>query len=57
MREKYKGFIYAGSLGLYGFIFVDFGKRHIILDADGEEEYAAIVQGITQDENGQVLLH
>ncbi len=29
------GFIYAGNLGLYGFTFVDFGDKHVILDGNG----------------------
>ena len=32
MREKNKGFVYAGNLGLYGFLFVDFGNKHTVFD-------------------------
>jgi hypothetical protein len=35
MHEFGKGFILVGNLSLYGFIFVDFGQNHIIIDEDG----------------------
>lgn len=35
-RKNKKGFIYTGCLGLYGFIFTDFGPNHFIKDATGE---------------------
>lgn len=31
------GFIYTGELGLYGFVFVDFGTNHSVFDQNGEE--------------------
>ena len=31
------GFIYSGSFGLYGFIFVDYGKNFTIYDEFGEQ--------------------
>jgi ubiquitin-activating enzyme E1 len=46
-RSKGKGFIYTGSLGLYGFGFVDFGDNHLILDKDGEELKSCIVSYIS----------
>lgn len=36
MRIREKGFILTGSLGLYGFVFVDFGDSHLISDLNGE---------------------
>ena len=35
MRRKKGGFVYGGCLGLYGFVFVDFGENHLILDRTG----------------------
>lgn len=33
-----KGFIYGGNIGLYGFLFVDFGEKHTVFDDNGEPE-------------------
>ncbi len=35
-RKNNKAFIYSGSLGLYGFIFADFGSNHLVKDANGD---------------------
>jgi ubiquitin-activating enzyme E1 len=35
-RENKIGFILAETLGLAGFIFVDYGEHHIVTDLDGE---------------------
>lgn len=35
VRNKGIGFILGGSLGLYGYTFVDFGEAHQVLDATG----------------------
>lgn len=56
-RRKDIGFIYAGNLGLYGFTFVDFGNKHLVLDPNGEECLSAHIAGITKDVNGLVFLH
>ena len=56
-REKPIGFIFAGSLGLYGFTFVDFGDKFSVFDATGEEAKHAIVTAITNDNPGQVTTH
>ena len=32
------GFIWTGVLGLYGFVFVDFGKNFKIFDKSSDEE-------------------
>lgn len=34
-RSKGVGFIYGGNLGLYGFVFVDFGENHKVVDTNG----------------------
>ena len=57
VHDKNLGFIYAGNLGLYGFTFVDFGSKHIILDDTGEECQTAHIAGITREEKGLVVLH
>jgi ubiquitin-activating enzyme E1 len=46
-RKNGIAFIYAGSLGLYGFTFVDFGDKHTIIDKDGEENRSAIIAFIS----------
>jgi len=56
-REKPIGFIYAGSLGLYGFTFVDFGPNFTVLDKDGEDPKSSIIAMITNDNPGQVATH
>lgn len=35
-RSKNIGFIYTGNLGLYGFAFVDYGKKFSVFDTNGE---------------------
>jgi ubiquitin-activating enzyme E1 len=56
-RDKPIGFIYGGSLGLYGFTFVDFGAKFSVFDATGEEAKQAILSAITNDNPGQVTTH
>jgi ubiquitin-activating enzyme E1 len=48
LHSKNKGFIYAGNLGLYGFVFVDYGESHKVFDSTGEECKIAHIAGITQ---------
>jgi hypothetical protein len=36
-HAKNIGFIYGGNLGVYGFVFVDFGENHKVLDQNGEQ--------------------
>jgi molybdopterin/thiamine biosynthesis adenylyltransferase len=36
VRSNKVGFVYGGSLGLYGFTFVDFGDNHVVTDESGE---------------------
>jgi len=56
-RQNKIGFIYTGTLGLYGFCFVDYGEKHEILDKNGEEPLNAIVVNINKDEEGLVEVH
>ena len=53
-RENNKGFIYTLSLGLMGFVFCDFGDRHIILDKTGIEKGKFYISNITKDKNGKI---
>jgi ubiquitin-activating enzyme E1 len=48
MHGKNLGFILGGNLGLYGYTFVDFGEKHRIFDATGEESKNIHIAGITQ---------
>ena len=56
-RAAGKGFIMTGNLGLYGYLFTDFGDSFKISDKDGEENRSAIVVSITNEENGVVTVH
>ena len=40
----------GGSLGLYGWCFVDFGEKFVIYDKNGGEGKSFIIAKITQDE-------
>ena len=40
------GFIYAGSMGLYTYCFVDYGEKFTIRDPDGEECSTALITHI-----------
>jgi len=55
--EKPIGFIFAGSLGLYGFTFVDYGPSFIVLDKDGEDPKSSIIAMITNDNPAQIATH
>ena len=52
-RKDKKGFIYAGSLGITGFCFVDFGE-HIISDKNGEDCKTFIIKRIAK--NGEIFI-
>lgn len=56
-REKPIGFIWAGSLGLFGWTFVDFGDAHIVFDKDGEECLSTIITSISNEEKSVVTVH
>ena len=48
------GFIYSLALGLSGFIFCDFGPKHIIIDPSGKEKQLYFVKNI--DKNGVITI-
>lgn len=56
-QENPIGFILCGSLGLYGFTFVDYGDKFRIFDGTGEDPRQTIIVNITKDENGIVTVH
>lgn len=56
-RENKTGFVLSETLGAAGYIFVDFGDKHVVSDLDGEPCKQFILSGITQDEKGQVHVH
>jgi ubiquitin-activating enzyme E1 len=56
-RDVPIGFIFTGSLGLYGFTFVDFGPGFSVNDPDGEDPKHAVVAMITNDNPAVVTTH
>jgi len=45
-RDKPIGFIYGGVLGLYGYVFADFGKSFIVNEVNSEEPVKGYIQDI-----------
>lgn len=50
-RKNNIGFIFSGSLGLYGFAFVDFGEKFTVIDSDGEQPAKGIIVNIARELN------
>lgn len=50
-REKAIGFIYGGVLGLYGFVFVDFGKSFIVSEVNSEEPAKGWIEDIRKKDS------
>jgi ubiquitin-activating enzyme E1 len=46
-------FICADTFGLWGFGFVDFGKKHVVTDKNGEPPIEGYILGLIKDEKGQ----
>ena len=55
-REKKIKLIYGMCLGLAGYVFTDFGAKHTIVDATGEEPETYLVKSITKDKEGLVTI-
>lgn len=55
-HENNKGFIYSVSFGLAGFVFSDFGKKHIILDKNGKEKGKFYISNITKGKKGKMKI-
>ena len=56
-RNENIGFILSLEFGIYGFIFVDFGKSFTIYDETGEEIKEYLIESITKEENGKVIIN
>ena len=56
-RKENIGFILSLEFGIYGFIFVDFGKNFTIFDEKGEETKEYLIEKITQEEKGKVFIN
>ncbi|EGR27187.1 ubiquitin-activating enzyme e1, putative [Ichthyophthirius multifiliis] len=55
-RKNNIGFILSANLGLYGFLFVDFGDKHLVQDIDGEQIKQASISSISQDKQAQITV-
>lgn len=55
-RQNNIGFIYTGLLGLYSFIFVDFGHQFEIFDTNGENTNSSLITGIVREETTLISL-
>ena len=55
-HENNKGFIYTLSLGLMGFVFSDFGPKHLIIDKTGIEKGKFYISSITKEKNGKITI-
>ena len=55
-RDENIGFILSLEFGVFGFIFVDFGKKFTIYDETGEEIKEYFIKSITKEKNGKVII-
>ena len=55
-RQNNIKFIYACCLGLAGYIFTDFGPKHIIFSEIGEEKTTYNIKNITKEKNGLITI-
>ena len=55
-RQNKIGLIFACEVGIYGFCFVDFGDDHIIYDKNGIEPKTYLIDSITKEEKGKVII-
>ena len=55
-RKNNIKFIYALNLGLTGYIFTDFGPKHIIFDESGSSKQSFNIKNITKDENALITI-
>jgi ubiquitin-activating enzyme E1 len=51
------GFIWTGSLGLYGWTFVDFGPVHSVFDHNGENCLSTIITSVSRCPKGIVTVN
>ena len=55
-RKNHHGFIYTGVLGLFSFIFDDFGEKHIINNWNGSESNHYYIKNITNEKECSITL-
>jgi ubiquitin-activating enzyme E1 len=56
-HQKGIGFILSETLGLLSYAFTDFGEKHGVSDADGEQCKSFIVSNISNDEQAMITVH
>ena len=56
-RNENIGFILSLEFGIYGFIFVDFGKNFTVYDETGDEVKEYLIEKITKEEEGKVTIN
>lgn len=56
VRNQTTVFIESSVRGLAGRIFCDFGKGHLISDADGQQPHTVVVDGVSRDEQAVVFV-
>ena len=49
-------FLFGVNMGLFGFIFSNFGKNHIVTDKNGKEPKKFIITNITNEEKGVITI-
>jgi len=49
-------FLFGTNMGLFGFIFSNFGKNHIVLDKNGKEPKKFIITNITNEEKALIKI-
>ena len=56
-RDENIGFILSLEFGIYGLIFVDFGKNFTVYDETGDEVKEYLINSITKEKNGKVIIN
>ena len=51
------GFIYCGVLGMYSYIFVDYGDSFKVIDRDGIEKNPYLISNISNSDPGVVTIN
>jgi len=55
-REANTGFIFSLCLGLHGFVFTDFGEKHIIRDESGANTSLSYISGVMEGKKTTLFL-
>ena len=56
-QTKPIGFIHCGVLGLYNFVFIDFGEAFKVYDSNGEEPVPLLIENIKKASAGVVTVN